>query len=47
VHRTRHPQQLGQGIPAIFLVGPDGKTVATDLRGQRIRTAVAQVLNVR
>ena len=32
------------GIPAIFLIGPDGKIVATDLRGARIHKTVAAAL---
>jgi hypothetical protein len=32
------------GIPAIFLIGPDGKIVATDLRGAKIKEAVATAL---
>ena len=31
-------------IPATFLIGPDGKIVAKDLRGQRFMTAVAEAL---
>ena len=32
------------GIPAIFLIGPDGKVLATDLRGPKIKAAVATAL---
>ena len=32
------------GIPAIFLIGPDGKALATGLRGPKIKEAVAAVL---
>lgn len=32
------------GIPAIFLIGPDGKVLATDLRGSKIKEAVALAL---
>ena len=32
------------GIPAIFLLDPDGKIVAQDLRGEGIKKAVAKVL---
>ena len=32
------------GIPAIFLIGPDGKVLATDLRGPKIKEAVAAAL---
>ena len=38
-------QQLGLNqLPAIFLVGPDGKLVAKDLRGPAIRQAVESAL---
>lgn len=33
-----------QAIPAIFLIGPDGKIVEKNLRGEHIREAVARVL---
>ena len=32
------------GIPAIFLIGPDGKVLATDLRGSKIKEAAALAL---
>jgi thiol-disulfide isomerase/thioredoxin len=32
------------GIPAIFLIGPDGKVLATGLRGTKIKETVASVL---
>ena len=32
------------GIPSIFLIGPDGKILATDLRGAKIKEAVAKAL---
>jgi len=32
------------GIPAIFLIGPDGRILATDLRGDKIKEAVASAL---
>ena len=32
-------------IPHIFLIGPDGKVVAADLRGARIKEAVAAALS--
>lgn len=32
------------GIPAIFLIGPDGRVVATQLRGAKIKEAVAAAL---
>jgi peroxiredoxin len=39
------PERFGvEGIPAIFLIGPDGKIVARDLRGEAIKTAVANAL---
>jgi thiol-disulfide isomerase/thioredoxin len=31
-------------IPAIFLIGPDGKILAKDLRGETVKTAVAEAL---
>jgi peroxiredoxin/uncharacterized GH25 family protein len=42
---TDIPAQFGvQGIPAIFLIGPDGKIVETGLRGDNIKQAVAKAL---
>jgi thiol-disulfide isomerase/thioredoxin len=39
------PERFGvEGIPAIFLIGPDGKIVARDLRGEAIKNAVAKAL---
>ena len=39
------PERFGvEGIPAIFLIGPDGKIIARDLRGAAIKTAVANAL---
>jgi peroxiredoxin len=35
-----------QGIPSIFLIGPDGRIVDRDLRGEEIRAAVARALGV-
>ncbi len=32
------------GIPAIFLIGPDGRIVAKDLRGEKINETVAKAL---
>ncbi len=32
------------GIPAIYLIGPDGKVLATDLRGVKIKEAVANAV---
>ena len=34
-------------IPATFLIGPDGKILATDLRGENINAAIAEALNPR
>ena len=34
------------GIPAIFLIGPDGKVLATNLEGDKIRATVASALAV-
>ena len=33
-------------IPATFLIGPDGKILATNLRGGEIKTAIAEALRV-
>lgn len=33
-----------QGIPSIFLIGPDGKIIAQNLRGERIKSAVGSAL---
>ena len=33
-----------EGIPAIFLIGPDGKIVARDLRGPAIDAAITEAL---
>jgi len=36
------PSKYGvEGIPSIFLIGPDGKIVARDLRGENIKATVA------
>jgi thiol-disulfide isomerase/thioredoxin len=35
-----------EGIPAIFLIGPDGKIVARDLRGEEIQAAVKKALGL-
>jgi hypothetical protein len=32
------------GIPANFLIGPDGRILATDLNGEKIKAAVASAL---
>ena len=34
-------------IPATFLIGPDGKILATGLRGEKIKTAIAEALGSR
>jgi hypothetical protein len=34
-------------IPATFLIGPDGKILATDLRRGKIKTAIAEALEPR
>jgi hypothetical protein len=31
-------------IPATFLIGPDGKILAKDLRGEKVKTTVAEAL---
>ena len=33
-----------RGIPSIWLIGPDGKVIARDLRGDGIKSAVAAAL---
>jgi peroxiredoxin len=33
-----------EGIPSIWLIGPDGKVIATHLRSEKIRAAVAKAL---
>jgi peroxiredoxin/protocatechuate 3,4-dioxygenase beta subunit len=39
------PSKYGvEGIPSIFLIGPDRKIVARDLRGEAIKAAVARAL---
>ncbi len=43
--RTDLPNEYGvQGIPSIFLIGPDGKIVAKELRGENIKATVGRVL---
>ena len=43
--KTDLPDQYGvDGIPSIFLIGPDRKIIARDLRGPLIRTAVQNAL---
>ncbi len=34
-----------RGIPSIWLIGPDGKILAKDLRGEVIKTTVAAMIN--
>jgi beta-lactamase regulating signal transducer with metallopeptidase domain/thiol-disulfide isomerase/thioredoxin/protocatechuate 3,4-dioxygenase beta subunit len=42
---TRVPADYGvRGIPSIWLIGPDGRVLAKDLRGDAIKTAVAEAL---
>lgn len=39
------PNQYGvEGIPSIFLIGPDGKIIAKDLRGENIKATVERTL---
>jgi thioredoxin-like negative regulator of GroEL len=39
-------QRFGvRGIPALFLLGPDGKIVARSLRGKRITSTVERFLS--
>jgi hypothetical protein len=35
-----------EGIPSIFLIGPDGKIIARDLRGEEISLAVGKALGI-
>jgi RNA polymerase sigma factor (sigma-70 family) len=43
--KTTVPEEYGvNGIPAIWLIGPDGRVVAKDLRGNGIKKAVGQAL---
>ena len=43
--KTQIPAEFGvEGIPAIFLIGPDGKVVSSNLRGAGIKSAVATAL---
>jgi peroxiredoxin len=43
--KSKVPEDYGvSGIPAIWLIGPDGRIVAKDLRGKGIRKAVARAL---
>ncbi len=44
--KTDIPNQYGvQGIPSIMLIGPDGKIVASGLRGPAIKSALQGVIN--
>ena len=46
-HRARltHCRSLGAtAIPATFLIGPDGRILAKDLRGEKTNTTVAEAL---
>jgi thiol-disulfide isomerase/thioredoxin len=44
--KTKLPNEYGvRGIPAIFLIGPDGKILAKDLRGPAILSAVEKALS--
>jgi thiol-disulfide isomerase/thioredoxin len=46
--QAKLPDQYGvQGIPSLFLIGPDGRFLAKDMRGPAIRDAVAKALSVR
>ncbi|MCW5557966.1 MAG: thioredoxin family protein [Verrucomicrobiae bacterium] len=43
--KTNLPDQYGvSGIPSIFLIGPDGKILAKDLRGENIQATVERIL---
>jgi len=43
--KAKLPNEYGvRGIPAIFLIGPDGKIIAKDLRGPAILSAVEKAL---
>jgi len=44
--KTQIPTQFGvEGIPSIFLIGPDGKVIESGLRGPRIKSAVQSALS--
>jgi thiol-disulfide isomerase/thioredoxin len=46
--QAKLPDQYGvQGIPSLFLIGPDGRFLAKDMRGPAIREAVAKALSAR
>jgi len=38
-------ERYGDATPNILLIAPDGRIIATDLRGDQIRAAVAANLN--
>jgi hypothetical protein len=43
--KTKVPESWAvQGIPAVFLVGPDGKIVAKGLRGDQVKAEIAKAL---
>ncbi len=43
--KSNVPADFGvRGIPSIWLIGPDGRVLAKDLRGEAIKTAVAKAL---
>ena len=43
--KTDVPKQFGvEGIPSIFLIGPDGKILQSNLRGSGIHSTVAAAL---
>ena len=45
--KTKVPDEYGiSGIPAIWLIGPDGKIIAKNLRGKGIKKVVAKVLGL-
>jgi thiol-disulfide isomerase/thioredoxin len=46
--KAKLPDQYGvQGIPSLFLIGPDGKFLAKDMRGPAISDAVKSALSGR
>lgn len=45
--KTDVPSQFGvESIPSIFLIGPDGKVLARDLRGGEIKSAIQSALKL-
>jgi hypothetical protein len=43
--KTDLPSRYGvEGIPSIFLIGPEGKVLAKDLRGDAIKSTVERAL---